>query len=90
MAVAAGLLSPVVAFVPHASINVARARTAPTSSTSALSASSLRMGEEPLGVGVIGCGRIGDVSRGAVLLSVAKLWVWWLSRSVLVWAVGLE
>lgn len=81
MAVAAGLLSPVVAFVPHASINVARARTAPTSSTSALSASSLRMGEEPLGVGVIGCGRIGDIhaktlafrTPGAKLVAVSDV-----------------
>lgn len=36
------------------------------SATSSRAASSLAMGEEPLGVGVIGCGRIGDVSNGRV------------------------
>lgn len=47
------------AFVlPQASFN--RLPTAASSATRA--SSSLRMAEEPLGVGVIGCGRIGDVS----------------------------
>lgn len=65
--VAAGLLAPVTAFVaPQAAFNGARVRT-----SSALSGSSLRMAEEPLGVGVIGCGRIGDVSAAVLLLRVA-------------------
>lgn len=52
------LLGSTTAFVPQAVFNPAK-----TSSTSpARAASTLRMGEEPLGVGVIGCGRIGDVS----------------------------
>lgn len=63
VAVAASLLAPVMAFVPASTFNAARVRTAPAPFASAVSASSLRMGEEPLGVGVIGCGRIGDVSR---------------------------
>ncbi|CAB1115829.1 unnamed protein product [Ectocarpus sp. CCAP 1310/34] len=47
------------AFVrPWASFN--RLPTAASSATRA--ASSVRMADEPLGVGVIGCGRIGDVS----------------------------
>lgn len=34
----------------------------PAAAAATRSASSLRMADEPLGVGVIGCGRIGDVS----------------------------
>lgn len=47
--------------LPQASFNGLRA--GPAAATRA--ASSLRMAEEPLGVGVIGCGRIGDVSSRA-------------------------
>ncbi|CAM9135478.1 unnamed protein product [Ectocarpus sp. 13 AM-2016] len=66
------------AFVlPQASFN--RLPTAASSATRA--ASSLRMAEEPLGVGVIGCGRIGDIhaktlafrTPGAKLVAVSDI-----------------
>lgn len=44
--------------LPQASMN--RLRAGPAAATR--SSSALRMADQPLGVGVIGCGRIGDVS----------------------------
>lgn len=60
----AGMAVKAVAFVtPISSFNgVNVGRLAP----SFRSASNLMMAEEPLGVGVIGCGRIGDVSHHAI------------------------
>ncbi|CAM9136517.1 unnamed protein product [Hapterophycus canaliculatus] len=62
--------------VPQASLN-----RLPTAATAQRTASSLRMAEEPLGVGVIGCGRIGDIhaktlafrTPGAKLVAVSDI-----------------
>lgn len=60
--------------VPQASLN-----RLPTASAARRTASSLSMADEPLGVGVIGCGRIGDVSSCLVLSTHACMSVFSLN-----------
>ncbi|CAM9743035.1 unnamed protein product [Discosporangium mesarthrocarpum] len=69
------ILAPAVAFVPHATFTGSKV------SSFRVASAAIRMSEAPLGVGVIGCGRIGDIhaktlafrTPGAKLIAVSDI-----------------